>query len=79
MNRYDHDYENDRFSNPLSAYKSAPVIVHGVNLDGPIYSKPEPTSKTKIATKKTTLKLPAKPAAKSLVSIHDFGRSSIKS
>lgn len=79
MNRYDHDHENDRFSNPLSAYKSAPAIIRGVNLDAPVYSKPEPTSKTKIAVKKTLLKLPAKPAAKSLVNIHDFGRSTIKS
>jgi hypothetical protein len=78
MNRYDHDHENDRFSNPLSAYKTAPVIIRGVNLDGPVYSKPEPISKTKITMKKTLLKLPVKPAAKSLVSIHDFGRSFIK-
>jgi len=74
MNRFDHDHENDRFSRPLSAYRSAPTA-GGTGSILPIYSKPAPTSKTNIARKKTTLTLPAKPKVKSLVSLHNIGNS----
>jgi hypothetical protein len=52
MNRYNHDYDDTRFQNRLTAYKPRPWGQEaGMNM--PVYSKPEPTSKTKIPTKES--------------------------
>jgi hypothetical protein len=46
MSTYD-DYDDDRFQNQLAAYKPRPWKQE-IAMDMTVYSKPEPTSKTKI-------------------------------
>jgi hypothetical protein len=72
MNTYDDDYD-DRFRNPLSAYKPR---AWGDDMSAPVKAtRPEPTSKTNIAKKRTYAKKLTKPLAAPLTSIHDFGHS----
>jgi hypothetical protein len=72
MNTYDDDYD-DRFRNPLAAYKPR---AWGETMSLPAKAtKPEPTSKTNIAKKRIFAKSMDKPRAVPLTSIHDFGHS----
>ncbi len=72
MNIYDDDYD-DRFRNPLSAYKPR---AWGEDMSAPVsVTRPEPTSKTNITKKRIFVKKITKPLAAPLTSIHDFGRS----
>jgi hypothetical protein len=74
MNTYDDDYDDDRFSNPLAAYKPR-AWGEGQNMGAPVRSKPEPTSKTNLPKRRIFAKTMTKPSARPLTSIHDFGHS----
>ncbi len=74
MNTYD-DYDDDRFSNPLSAYKPR-AWGEGPNIDSSVIrSKPEPTSKTNLPKRRVFAKKMSRPLGPPLTSIHDFGHS----
>lgn len=60
MSTYD-DYGDDRFQNPLAAYKPR-VWKQERPLDLSVYSKPEPTSKTNIPSASTFSKKSIKPS-----------------
>ena len=61
MGSYDDDYDDDRFQNQLAAYKPR-AWKQETALDTTIYSKPEPTSKTRIPSKNSFANTAAKPA-----------------
>ena len=61
MGSYDNDYDDDRFQNPLAAYKPR-AWKQETALDTTIYSKPEPTSKTRIPSKNSFMKKAGKSA-----------------
>jgi hypothetical protein len=61
MSSYDDDYDDDRFQNPLAAYKPRAWKTETA-LDIPVYSKPEPTSKTNIPSRNTFARKATKPA-----------------
>ena len=55
MSTYDDDYDDDRFQNLLAAYKPR-AWKQEKALEVTVYSKPEPTSKTRIPSKNSFLK-----------------------
>jgi len=73
MNFYDDDFD-DRFRNPLAAYKPRPWG-EPKGVTAPVRTKPDPTSKTTLSMRKTFSKNLTKPVATPLTSIHDFGHS----
>lgn len=61
MSSYDDDYDDDRFQNPLAAYKPRAWKTETA-LDATVYCKPEPTSKTYIPSKNSLVRKTSKPA-----------------
>ena len=74
MNIYDDDDYDDRFRNPLAAYKPR-AWGEDEGMTTPAKSKLDPSSKTNLPKKRMFAKSRVKSLATPLASLHDFGHS----